>query len=170
MASNWNTDIENNIKNKFINAKRIFFPTALDVSANLVDKDDTLILESGGVDYVVQSVVTAVLDYAAKGYLDRVADHTKGVYATNTEIYGCTYLSHSNHAIGHPHVPSTPSGSLIKGCSNFVAGMDLLRKLAPLARCANCLIKTVDKDCFREMEDLQRRMITRSAHVQAICT
>ncbi|KAF8162382.1 hypothetical protein BJ912DRAFT_1068847 [Pholiota molesta] len=170
------TDYENDAISNFQNARLINLDTSVDLSG----KADTLILESGGVHQAVvfpslipkdqrEWVTNTVLDFAQEGYLDGAADHTKGDYMTDSPIYGCTYLSHSNHATGHTHKRSTPSASLVKGCAAFVDGLDLLKKLAPLSTCANYLIETVDKDCHWKMVKLRKQMIERSAHVQAIC-
>lgn len=47
--------------------------------------------------------------------------------------------------------------------------MELLKNLAPLADCANYLIRTVDKDSYQKMVKLRNCMVNRSPHVQAIC-
>lgn len=65
--------------------------------------------------------------------------------------------------------PSTPNLSLVQGCQRFVSGMEVLRDLAPLSECANFLIKTVDREGHEQMAELQKKMIKRSAHVEAIC-
>jgi len=51
-----------------------------------------------------------------------------------------------------------------------VAGTALLRDLAPLSECANYLIKTVDPEMHKKMEELREKMIREAAHVQSICS
>lgn len=56
-----------------------------------------------------EHILKAVLNYAAKGFLDHAADHTNGKYIEKRPpfwgpelppLHGCIYLSHSNHAVG----------------------------------------------------------------------
>jgi len=51
-----------------------------------------------------------------------------------------------------------------------VAGTMLLRDLALLSECTNYLIKTVDPEMHKKMEQLQEKMIWEAAHVQSICS